>query len=72
MQRFILLSFFFNHIISNLYNIFIFVSKVLLDNGAYEEADLLYKKANEIYRDDVTFLLNRGNVSVLSLSYLFI
>lgn len=61
MHRYILLSFFFNHIIINLCTIFVIVSKALSEKGAYEEADSLFKKVHEIYPDNATFLVHRGN-----------
>lgn len=40
-------------------NLFILL-KALSEKGAYEEADLLFKKVHEIHPENATFLVHRG------------
>lgn len=36
--------------------------KALSEKGAFEEADLLFKKVHEIYPENATFLVHRGKI----------
>lgn len=37
-----------------------YLMKALTEKGAYEEADLLFKKVYEIYPENATLLVHRG------------
>jgi len=47
--------------IMNLKTICYIVLKALSEKGAYEEADSLFKKVHEMYPENATFLVHRGN-----------